>query len=613
MQWAESLPIAIKMLAIDTVLQSRYRIVNQLGQGGMGAVYKAVDERLNKTVAIKEVVFESETAANEHQRNLLQNAFQREANSLVKARHKAVPDITDFFSERESRFLVMEYIEGDDLAKMLEKRGRPFSVEEVSPWIDQLLEVLEYLHNLTPPILHRDIKPQNLKLNEWQRIKLLDFGIARSTDKNSTLSQHTFLAATLNYAPFEQVLRAIAPVFREFILLKHRDKAEKFLEQDTDARCDIFGVGATVYHLLTNQAPIDVTRRALGIWEEGRDELADPSDINPQIPSSVSAWLMKAMSFERENRFKSASEMKDVLQRITAESKERFSMVGLKEARQEKALITREQELMHAKTERLIKPEETREEISSSDQSPSPTESAVKIGSTGAFTPGDFGLTDFNTGFSAQPTSGNLTDQPFISENLPIEQTETQDVKFIPPVTKRAISNSRKYSLPLAIIGILVFAVSVIGLYVVVSLMNNAPPKENNTTIENFDTSQTPETTPSVEEKVITTEGTGGTNTKTIPDTANTETNPDIVGKETQKPPKTVAQPNPAPTTRIIPEQPPRSTPTATPPTADKTPPPKNAIRYVLCYVKSRDGTTNKIRKNSCNECPAKTACELIF
>ncbi len=296
----------------------------------------------------------------------------------------------------------MEYIEGDDLAKMLEKRGKPFSFEEVSPWIDQLLQALEYLHSLMPPILHRDIKPQNLKLNEWQRIKLLDFGIARSTDKNSTLSQHTFLAATLNYAPFEQVLRAIAPVFREFILLKHRDKAERFLEQDTDARCDIFGVGATFYHLLTNQAPVDVTRRALGIWEEGTDELADPSEINPEIPPSVSAWLMKAMEFERENRFASASEMKEALQRITAESKERFSMIGLQEAQQDEALITREQELMHAKTERLIKPEETREEISSPDQSPSSTESAVKIGATGAFTPREFALTDFNTGFSAR-------------------------------------------------------------------------------------------------------------------------------------------------------------------------------------------------------------------
>jgi serine/threonine protein kinase len=507
----------------------------------------------------------------------------------------------------------MEYIEGDDLAKMLEKRGKPFSVEEVSAWMDQLLEALEYLHNLTPPILHRDIKPQNLKLNEWQKIKLLDFGIARSTDKNSTLSQHTFLAATLNYAPFEQVLRAIAPVFREFILLKHRDKAEKFLEQDTDARCDIFGVGATFYHLLTNQAPVDVTRRALGIWEEGRDELTDPSDINPQIPSSISGWLMKAMAFERENRFKSASEMKEALPNITAVKKERLSIIGLEESGKEEVAITREQDLMHAKTERLIKPTKTEEEVSSPGKHPAPMESEVEIRAADAFMPGQFALTDFNTGFSARATSDNLADQSFSSEKLPIGQPETQNVKITQPQTKRSTRNTRKYILPFVIIGILVFGVSGIGLYAVVSLMNNAPPKENNTSAENRYVSQSPEPTPSVEEKVITTEGTGETNTETTPDTANTETNPNTGIKETQKRPKTVAQPTPAPTTRIIPEQLPRSVPTATPPASDRNPPPKNGVRYVLCYVKSGDGTVNKIRKNSCNECPAKTACELIF
>jgi serine/threonine protein kinase len=108
-------------------------------------------------------------------------------------------------------------------------------------------------------------------------------------------------------------------VFREFILLKHRDKAEKFLDQDTDPRCDVFGVGATFYHLLTNQVPADVTKRALGIWEMGTDELIDPSEINPEIPPAVSAWLMKAMAFEREDRFTSASEMKEALQKITVE------------------------------------------------------------------------------------------------------------------------------------------------------------------------------------------------------------------------------------------------------------------------------------------------------
>ena len=589
------------MLAIDAVLQSRYRIVNQLGQGGMGAVYKAIDERLNKIVAIKEVVFESETA-DKNQRNLLEKAFQREANSLVKARHKAVPDITDFFSEWESRFLVMEYVEGDDLAKMLEKRGKPFSFEEVSPWIDQLLEALEYLHNLKPPILHRDVKPQNLKLDQWQKIKLLDFGIARSTDKNSTLSQHTFLAATLNYAPLEQVLRAIAPVFREFILLKHRDKAEKFLEQDTDARCDIFGVGATFYHLLTNQVPVDVTKRALGIWEMGTDELADPSEINPEIPPSVSAWLLKAMAFEREGRFTSASEMKEALQRITAENKKRSSMIGLKEAGQDEAPITGDRHLTHAKTERLIVPKETEGDISSPDKSSATTGSVVGIGATDAFTPGELALTDFNTDSSVRATSANLTDQS-VNEKLPIKHAETQKDKITPPPTKRLATNRRKYILALAIGGMLVLAVGGIGLYAVVSLMSYVPPKEDNTASENINISQTPETTPNAEEKVITAEGSGETNIKTIPD---------IVGGEPQKTPTTVAQPT-APTRKVIVEQTPPSTPPTKPPTVNQTPLPKNAIRYVLCYVKSRDGAINKIRKNNCNECPPRTACELIF
>ncbi len=269
------------MLTKDSVLQQRYRIVRHLGQGGMGSVYQATDERLNKTVAVKQVTLEPENATDDTQRDLIRMAFQREADSLVKAKHEAVPDITDYFSENGGWFLVMEFVQGEDLASLLEKRGAPFRFEEVSPWIYQLLDALEFLHGLVPPIIHRDIKPQNLKLNDRDKIKLLDFGIARSSEKSSPMSQSTFLAATLDYAPLEQVLRVIAPVFREFVLLKHRDKAEPFLQQDTDARCDVFGAGATFYHLLTNRAPVDVTQRALGIWERGVDELARPMDLIP--------------------------------------------------------------------------------------------------------------------------------------------------------------------------------------------------------------------------------------------------------------------------------------------------------------------------------------------
>ncbi|HNQ15509.1 MAG TPA: serine/threonine-protein kinase, partial [Pyrinomonadaceae bacterium] len=167
------------MLTKHTLLQQRYRIVRHLGQGGMGSVYQATDERLNKTVAVKEVTIES---SDDTQRSLIQMAFQREADSLVKAKHEAVPDITDYFSENGGWFLVMEFVEGEDLAQLLEERGGPFKFEEITPWLFQLLDALQFLHGLVPPIIHRDIKPQNLKLNDRQKIKLLDFGIARSSD-----------------------------------------------------------------------------------------------------------------------------------------------------------------------------------------------------------------------------------------------------------------------------------------------------------------------------------------------------------------------------------------------------------------------------------------------
>ena len=595
------------MLAIDTVLQSRYRIVHQLGQGGMGAVYKACDERLNKTVAIKEVIFKLETADDLNQRNLIQKAFQREANSLVKARHEAVPDITDYFSELESSFLVMEYVAGDDLAKMLEKRGKPFSFEEVSPWINQLLEALEYLHNLMPPILHRDVKPQNLKLNERQKIKLLDFGIARSADKNSTISNHTFLAATLNYAPIEQVLRVIAPTFREFILLKHRDEAEKFIEQDTDARCDIFGVGATFYHLLTNQMPVDVTERALGIWEKGADKLAIPSEINPEIPPGVSDWLLKAMAFERENRFTSASEMQEALQRIAGEIKTGFPIIG--QTRLEQAIIAREQQLMHAKTESLIVPVITEAEILPSGNPPLTADSALKTEVM------DFKLSD--AGIMIQAVPGNSTRESFISQKLYTKQPEPQNDTSIPPPPPRIqkpASNTLKYILILAVMAVFLFAVGAFGLFAIVSLMNyEKRSKEDNTAIENTNIPKTPETTPSVKESVNTTEGNTDTNTETNTG-INTGTNTEIITntgrKETQKTPTPVAQPSVTPTSKIIVEQTPKSTPTAIP-TVNKTPP-KEADYYVVCHVKTSNGV-EKIRKNRCNECPKETLCELIF
>ena len=309
------------MLAADTVLQKRYRIVNSLGHGGMGAVYEAIDERFGTPVALKEILIELANSSNELKKNAVVRAFEREAKSLATARHEAIPFVRDYFFELDRQFLVMELIEGEDLAEMLEKRGKPFPLADVVGWADQLLDALDYLHNLKPPIIHRDIKPQNLKVTLRRKIKLLDFGIAKSGDNNSTMTNHTFVGATLNYSPIEQLLRVIAPTFREFIILKHKEEAEKVLAQNTDERCDIYALGATFYHLLTNHLPIDSTKRTLELWEGKADPLPNPSELNHEIPPSISACLLKAMEIKRENRYSTAIEMQKVLQTLMTDER----------------------------------------------------------------------------------------------------------------------------------------------------------------------------------------------------------------------------------------------------------------------------------------------------
>src|SRR5213593_1086159 len=158
------------MLTPDTILQGRYNVVRQLGQGGMGTVYEAIDERLDTTVALKETFFAEEK---------LRKQFEREARLLARMHHPALPRVSDHFNEGEGQFLVMQYIAGEDFYEMLTRRNSPFSQAEVLRWGDQLCDALDYLHTQDPQIIHRDIKPQNLKLTARGQVVLLDFGLAK--------------------------------------------------------------------------------------------------------------------------------------------------------------------------------------------------------------------------------------------------------------------------------------------------------------------------------------------------------------------------------------------------------------------------------------------------
>ena len=271
------------MLTPETVLQGRYRIVRQLGQGGMGAVYESIDQRLDTTVALKETLFAEER---------LRKQFEREARLLARLHHPALPRVSDHFSEGDGQFLVMQFIPGDDLSEMMTRKRGPFPADQVLTWADQLLDALDYLHTQDPQIVHRDIKPQNLKLTSRGQIILLDFGLAKG--QAGEISRVTTAASifgyTPNYAPLEQIQGL-----------------------GTDSRSDLYSLGATLYHLMTGVKPPDALTRAAALVNGQPDPLALASEANPAVAREVDQVLSKAMAQNREQRYASAADMRKAL------------------------------------------------------------------------------------------------------------------------------------------------------------------------------------------------------------------------------------------------------------------------------------------------------------
>ena len=286
------------MLAPETVLQSRYRIVRLLGQGGMGAVYEAMDERLDTTVALKETLFSDER---------LRKQFEREAKLLAGMHHPALPRVSDHFAEGEGQFLVMQFIPGDDLSQMMARKQGPFPPDQVLTWGDQLLDALDYLHTQEPQIIHRDIKPQNLKLTGRGQIILLDFGLAKGQSGGVSVvtTSASIFGYTPNYAPLEQIQGL-----------------------GTDARSDIYALSATLYHLVTALKPPDALTRAAALVNGQPDPLVPANEISAGVGPEVASVLARGMSQNRDQRYQTAAAMRAALNG-TAEA---VTLVGRSEA-----------------------------------------------------------------------------------------------------------------------------------------------------------------------------------------------------------------------------------------------------------------------------------------
>ncbi len=270
-------------LRVGAILQGRYRIIRELGAGGMGAVYEAVDQRLEATVALKETLSTDDR---------LRRQFEQEARLLAQLHHPCLPRVSDYFSEAGRAFLVMQFISGPDLAQILSQQPAPFPRNQVIAWADQLLDALIYLHERDRQIIHRDIKPHNLKLMPNGRVALLDFGLAKThaADQSTTNSSHSIFGYTRRYSPPEQI----------------RDLG-------TTPQSDIYALGATLYHLLTGVKPPDSLERAAAVANSEPDPLAV---MAARIDSELSAVLIKAMALNARDRFKSAKEFREALGRV---------------------------------------------------------------------------------------------------------------------------------------------------------------------------------------------------------------------------------------------------------------------------------------------------------
>jgi Tol biopolymer transport system component/predicted Ser/Thr protein kinase len=259
----------MQKVEIGSILKGRYKIVKQLGVGGMGEVFLAQDESLDTPVAIK---------INHNLNESTSAQFIREARLLASLKHPNLPRVIDYFTENDTQYLVMDYIPGDDLKTIVERKDK-LNPDLIIKWAVDLGNALTYLHNRKPPIFHRDIKPANIKLTPNGDVLLVDFGIAKTGDP-STETQTGAWAFSPGFAPPEQIsgLR-------------------------TGPYSDQYSLAATIYYLFVGKPPVDAAQRMMGA------ALFTPLNMAvPSVPLHVSEAVSRALAIKPEDRFANISD-----------------------------------------------------------------------------------------------------------------------------------------------------------------------------------------------------------------------------------------------------------------------------------------------------------------
>jgi serine/threonine protein kinase len=269
-------------LTEDTVLENRYRIDGLLSYGGMGAVYRAYDTNLQVEVAIKENYFHTPQAIEQ---------FKREALVLARLRHPALPRVLQHFTHEGQQYLVMEFVEGPNLWELIKRRSSSFSEPQALAWVDKVCAAVAYLHGQSPPIVHRDIKPQNIKVMSDGQVVLVDFGIAKEGDAS---------ARTATGA------RGVTPGF---------SPPEQYSGGGSSPVSDVYALGATLYALLTGVKPPDSVSLAIG-----EAEYVPPDHLNPSISPAVAEAITWAMQPRPGDRPQTVEEWRQRLRNITREA-----------------------------------------------------------------------------------------------------------------------------------------------------------------------------------------------------------------------------------------------------------------------------------------------------